>query len=214
MMKIAEARRAYATQLSVQRGQRAQLLKQKEKLEQEKTNRLSVTGETGGNGVSSDTGVSLELSDEYLQRFTELQERIDTLTDQIKKNEKSLDDVIEMEVGIANSEVAKQQGDAMEEAAEDMAKCLEIARRISRGDKVPAQDEKKLMDFNMEIYQIAKNMAVMNMNKKHKEWESLWEDEEEKQEYADPMETAANTEIDIAMPEEMDAAAQSQEFQE
>ena len=208
MMKIAEARRAYATQLSVQRGQRAQLLKQKEKLEQEKANRLSVSSETSGNGVS------LELSDEYLQRFTELQERIDTLTDQIKKNEKSLDDVIEMEVGIANSEVAKQQGDAMEEAAEDMAKCLEIARRISRGDKVPAQDEKKLMDFNMEIYQIAKNMAVMNMNKKHKEWESLWEDEEEKQEYADPMETAADTEMNIAMPEGMDATAQSQEFRE
>lgn len=208
MMKIAEARRAYATQLSAQRSQKAQLQKQKEKLEQEKTNRLSVSSETSGNGVS------LELSDEYLKRFTELQERIDTLTDQIKKNEKSLDDVIEMEVGIANSEVAKQQGDAMEEAAEDMAKCLEIARRISRGDKVPAQDEKKLMDFNMEIYQIAKNMAVMNMNKKHKEWESLWEDEEEKQEYADPMETAANTEIDIAMPEEMDAATQSQEISE
>ena len=208
MMKIAEARRAYATQLSVQRGQRAQLLKQKEKLEQEKANRLSVSSETSGNGVS------LELSDEYLQRFTELQERIDTLTDQIKKNEKSLDDVIEMEVGIANSEVAKQQGDAMEEDAEDMAKCLEIARRISRGDKVPAQDEKKLMDFNMEIYQIAKNMAVMNMNKKHKEWESLWEDEEEKQEYADPMETAADAEMNIAMPEGMDATAQSQEFRE
>lgn len=208
MMKIAEARRAYATQLSVQRGQRAQLLKQKEKLEQEKANRLSVSSETSGNGVS------LELSDEYLQRFTELQERIDTLTDQIKKNEKSLDDVIEMEVGLANSEVAKQQGDAMEEAAEDMAKCLEIARRISKGDKVPAQDEKKLMDFNMEIYQIAKNMAVMNMNKKHKEWESLWEDEEEKQEYADPMETAADAEMNIAMPEGMDATAQSQEFRE
>ena len=208
MMKIAEARRAYATQLSVQRGQRAQLLKQKEKLEQEKANRLSVSSETSGNGVS------LELSDEYLQRFTELQERIDTLTDQIKKNEKSLDDVIEMEVGLANSEVAKQQGDAMEEAAEDMAKCLEIARRISKGDKVPAQDEKKLMDFNMEIYQIAKNMAVMNMNKKHKEWESLWEDKEEKQEYADPMETAADAEMNIAMPEGMDATAQSQEFRE
>lgn len=208
MMKIAEARSAYATQLSVQRSQRAQLLKQKEKLEQEKTNRLSVAGET------NDTGVSLELSDEYLKRFAELQERIDTLTDQIKKNEKSLDDVIEMEVGIANSEVAKQQGDAMEEAAKDMAKCLEIARRISRGDKVPARDEQKLMEFNMEIYQMAKNMATMNMNKKHKEWESLWEDEEEKQEYADPMETAANTEIGIAMPEGMDAVEPSQEFQE
>ena len=208
MMKIAEARSAYATQLSVQRGQRAQLLKQKEKLEQEKTNRLGAGSETGGNGVS------LELSDEYLKRFTELQEQIDTLTDQIKKNEKSLDDVIEMEVGIANSEVAKQQGDAMEEAAEDMAKCLEIARRISRGDKVPARDEQKLMEFNMEIYQMAKNMATMNMNKKHKEWESLWDDEEEKQEYTDPMETAANTEIGIAMPEGMDAVEPSQEISE
>lgn len=208
MMKIAEARSAYATQLSVQRGQRAQLLKQKEKLEQEKTNRLGAGSETGGNGVS------LELSDEYLKRFTELQEQIDTLTDQIKKNEKSLDDVIEMEVGIANSEVAKQQGDAMEEAAKDMAKCLEIARRISRGDKVPARDEQKLMEFNMEIYQMAKNMATMNMNKKHKEWESLWDDEEEKQEYADPMETAADTEMNIAMPEGMDAAEPSQEISE
>lgn len=208
MMKIAEARSAYATQLSVQRGQRAQLLKQKEKLEQEKTNRLGAGSETGGNGVS------LELSDEYLKRFTELQEQIDTLTDQIKKNEKSLDDVIEMEVGIANSEVAKQQGDAMEEAAKDMAKCLEIARRISRGDKVPARDEQKLMEFNMEIYQMAKNMATMNMNKKHKEWESLWDDEEEKQEYADPMETAADTEMNIAMPEGMDVAEPSQEISE
>ena len=57
-------------------------------------------------------------------------------------------------------------------------------------------------------------MAVMNMNKKHKEWESLWEDEEEKQEYADPMETAADAEMNIAMPEGMDATAQSQEFRE
>lgn len=32
-------------------------------------------------------------------------------------------------------------------AFEDMAKIMEIARRISRGDKVPAKDEKKLMEF-------------------------------------------------------------------
>lgn len=213
-MKIAEARKAYAAQLSSQRSQRAQLLKQQEeykkKTEQGKTNRISAAGGTGAGetagvtGITNASGVTLELSDEYLKKYAQLQEQIDTLTAQIEKNEKGLDDVIQMEVGIANMEVAKQQGDAMEEAAEDMAKCLEIARRISRGDKVPAQDEKKLMDFNMEIYQLAKNMAVMNMNKKHKEWESLWEDEEEKQEYPDPMETAANTEIDIAMPEGTD----------
>lgn len=207
-MKIGEARKAYAAQLSVQRSQRTQLLKQQEeykkKLEQGKTSQVTANGTAGAANFSEVTNVSgatLELSDEYWKKYTELQEQIDTLTSQIEKNEKGLDDVISMEVGIANSIVAKQQGDAMKDAAEDMAKCLEIARRISRGDKVPVQDEKKLMDFNMEIYQIAKNMAVMNLNKKHKEWESLWEDEEEKQEYPDPMETADNTEMNIAMPE-------------
>lgn len=207
-MKIGEARKAYAAQLSVQRSQRTQLLKQQEeykkKLEQGKTSQVTANGTAGAANVSeviNVSGVTLELSDEYWKKYTELQEQIDTLTSQIEKNEKGVDDVINMEVGIANSIVAKQQGDAMKEAAEDMAKCLEIARRISRGDKVPAQDEKKLMEFNMEIYQIAKNMAVMNLNKKHKEWESLWEDEEEKQDYPDPMETADNTEMNIAMPE-------------
>lgn len=223
-MKIGEARKAYAAQLSVQRSQRTQLLKQQEeykkKLEQGKMNQVpanSMAGAGNGSGVANVsgatnvTGVTLELSDEYLKKYTELQEQIDLLTAQIEKNEKGLDDVINMEVGIANSEVAKQQGDAMEEAAADMAKCLEIARRISRGDKVPAQDEKKLMEFNMEIYQLAKNMAAMNMNRKHKEWKSLWEDEEEKKDYPDPMETADNTEINIAMPEGAGAAPEQSE---
>lgn len=220
-MKIGEARKAYAAQLSVQRSRRTQLLKQQEeykkKLEQGKTSQVtangtaSVSGVTNVSGVPNVSGVTLELSDEYWKKYTELQEQIDTLTAQIEKNEKGLEDVISMEVGIANSEVAKQQGDAMQEAAEDMAKCLEIARRISRGDKVPAQDEKKLMEFNMEIYQIAKNMAVMNLNKKHKEWESLWEDEEEKQDYPDPMETADNTEMNIAMPEGAEVSPEQSE---
>lgn len=212
-MKIGEARKAYATQLSVQRSQRAQLLKQQEeykkKLEQGTTN--GTAGATGVSGTINVSGVTLELSDEYWKKYTELQKQIDTLTAQIEKNEKGLDDVINMEVGIANSIVAKQQGDAMQEEAEDMAKCLEIARRISRGDKVPAQDEKKLMEFNMEIYQIAKNMAVMNMNKEHKEWKSLWEDEEEKQDYPDPMETADNTEMNIAMPEGAEVSPEQSE---
>lgn len=224
-MKIGEARKAYATQLSVQRSQRAQLLKQQEeykkKLEQGTTNgtagatgvsgTINVGGVTNVSGVTNVNGVTLELSDEYWKKYTELQKQIDTLTAQIEKNEKGLDDVINMEVGIANSIVAKQQGDAMQEEAEDMAKCLEIARRISRGDKVPAQDEKKLMEFNMEIYQIAKNMAVMNMNKEHKEWKSLWEDEEEKQDYPDPMETADNTEMNIAMPEGAEVSPEQSE---
>lgn len=94
----------------------------------------------------------------------------------------------------------------MKEYGEEMAKCLEIARRISRGDKVPAQDEKKLMEFNMDIYKMAKNMAAINMNRKHEEWDSLWGEEEEK-EYEDPREVSENAEANVELPEGMEAMA-------
>lgn len=196
-MKIGEAQKAYREQLGILRGQKIDYVKQREE------NRKKMEE---AQKKSLEQGVTFELSDAYLQREKELQEKIDELSGQIKNNEKTLDDLIEQEVGIFNSVVAEQQGDAMKEYGEEMAKCLEIARRISRGDRVPAQDEKKLMDFNMEIYQMAKEMAAMNMDKKHKEWDSLWGDEEEK-EYEDPFEASQNAETNVEMPEGMEAAA-------
>ena len=155
---------------------------------------------------SEEEGVTFEFSEAYLEREKELQEKIDELSGLIKKDEKTLDDLIDQEVGIFNSIASKQQADTMKEYGEEMAKCLEIARRISRGDRVPAQDEKKLMDFNMDIYKMAKEMAAINMEKEHKEWDSLWGDEEEK-EYEDPREASENAETDVGMPEGMEAAA-------
>ncbi len=155
---------------------------------------------------SEEQGVTFELSEAYLEREKELQEKIDELSGQIKKDEKTLDDLIEQEVGIFNSVASKQQADAMKEYGEEMAKCLEIARRISRGDHVPAQDEKKLMDFNMDIYKMAKEMAAMNMEGEHEEWDSLWGEEEEK-EYDDPREVSENAETNVEMPEGMETAA-------
>lgn len=195
-MKIGEAQKAYRQQLSLLRGQKSDFVKQREE------NRKKMEE---ARKKSMEQGVTFELSEAYLQREKELQEKIDELSGQIKNNEKTLDDLIEEEVGIFNSVVAEQQGDAMQKYAEEMAKCLEIARRLSRGDRVPAQDEKKLMDFNMEIYQMAKEMAAMNMDKKHKEWDSLWGDEEEK-EYEDPFEASQNAETGVGMPEGMEAA--------
>lgn len=196
-MKIGEAQKAYRQQLSLLRGQKSDFVKQREE------NRKKMEE---AQKKSEEQGVTFELSEAYLQREKELQEKIDELSGQIKNSEKTLDDLIEQEVGIFNSIAAEQQGDAMKEYGEEMAKCLEIARRISRGDRVPAQDEKKLMDFNMEIYQMAKEMAAMNMDKKHEEWDSLWGDEEEK-EYEDPFEASQNAETSVGMPEGMEAAA-------
>lgn len=193
-MKIGEAQKAYRQQLSLLRGQRKDYVNRQE----ENRKKMEKAQEK-----SEQLGVKFELSEEYLAREKELQGQIDALSGQIKKNEKVLEDLANQEMGIFNSVVAKQQGEAMEEYGEEMAKCLEIARRISRGDKVPAQDEKKLMEFNMEIYQMAKNMAAINMNKKHKEWDSLWGEEEEK-EYEDPREVSENAEANVELPEGME----------
>ncbi len=193
-MKIGEAQKAYRQQLNLLRGQKRDFVNQREenrkKMEEAKKK-------------SEEQGVTFEFSEAYLEREKELQENIDELSGQIKKDEKTLDDLINQEVGIFNSIVSEQQADAMKEYGEEMAKCLEIARRISRGDHVPAQDEKKLMDFNMDIYKMAKEMAAVNMDKDAKEWESLWGEEEEK-EYEDPFEASQNAETNVEMPEGME----------
>lgn len=195
-MKIKEARQAYTAQLEVLRNRQRKLLKAKE--ENDAQFKYSSRGEAWNGG----SGVVIELSEEYRRRAQELQEQIDKVKEQIEEHVKLRDQVIELEAGIANGEVAKQQGEAMQEYGEEVAKCLEIARRIANGDKVPSSDEKKLMDFNMEVYMAAKNMAVMNADKKHKEYESLWDEEEdEKNDGADSHETAAETEICVEIPD-------------
>ena len=76
-------------------------------------------------------------------------------------------------------EAGREAADAAGKAAADQSKILEIARRISRGDKVPPKDEKKLMEYDFKLYQMAKMSAMLNERKKHKEHKSLFEDEEE-----------------------------------
>ena len=62
---------------------------------------------------------------------------------------------------------------------EDLIKLIEIANRISKGDKVPLSDEKKLLEKEPDMYLSAKMAAEMNRDKKHKNHKALFEDEEE-----------------------------------
>jgi tRNA G46 methylase TrmB len=98
-------------------------------------------------------------------------------------------------------EVAKQQGEAMEEYAIDMGKIMEVARRLMKGGIVPATDEKKLMEYSMELYQAAKNIGAMAKEKEKEEYDSLWEEKVDKEVAEDPMEVADNAEIFAEGPE-------------
>ena len=112
--------------------------------------------------------------------------------------------LMEQWAATANMVSSEQQGDAMEEYVEDLGKIMEVARRLMKGGIVPAADEKKLMEYSMEMYQAAKNIGAMAKEKE--EYDSLWEDEEEKKEYDDPGEVADNTETFAAGPEIVDVA--------
>lgn len=76
-------------------------------------------------------------------------------------------------------ENAKEAAESQGEGFGDLAKALEIARRILNGDIVPAQDEKFLMEFNSEMYMRVKSMAELKEDPE--KYDSLLEDEEEEQ---------------------------------
>ena len=77
--------------------------------------------------------------------------------------------------------VSEQQGDALKGQMEMQARALEIARRISKGGRVPLQDEQLLMEYSDELYKMAKQAAMMA--KEHEEYETLLKEEGEPKEY-------------------------------
>ena len=186
-MKVGEAQKLYRAQRAAIIDRRRKLVKKKEELDK----KIKTTFDSEKREVYTNEAATLELSIGALnEKFDENQEVLDRLTQQY--------------AAVFNAEVSKQQKDAMEDAAVEMGKIMEVARRIGKGARVPANDEKKVMDYSMELYMAAKNLAMINkMNKKKKEeYDSLWGDEEEKKEY-DPEGKAENAETSVEAPEDL-----------
>jgi len=186
-MKAGDARKVYSAQIQTLRDQRSDLLKRKKELEQKSNNTPD------GKAIFAEEAATLELS-------------LERVTRKYEENRKYMENVMEAYMAGFSAEAARQQSDAMEEYAEDLAKIVEVARRIADGGVVPPQDEKKLMEYSMEMYMAAKNMAVLNELKEKEEYESLWEEEEEPEEY-DPEGAGNNTEVSGEAPELIDPEA-------
>lgn len=182
-MRLIEAQQAYRAQRQELIDQRRELLKRQKALER----KMNVT--VNGKELFAEEAATLELS-------------INANREKFDENLEVLDRLAEQECAVWNAEVCRQQTDVMSDAAMDMAKIMEVARRISTGGRVPASDERKLMDYSMELYMSAKNLAMLKeMEKKRKEYDSLWEDEDGEQTEYDPRGKAENSEVDIALPE-------------
>lgn len=173
-MIIKEARQTYGAQIRSYHEQQIALQKQKKELER----KMNTTPD--GKNVYANEAAVLELTIQAVdEKQNEYRDYMEKLTEQW--------------AAVANMEVAKQQGEAMEEYAIDMGKIMEVARRLMKGAIVPATDEKKLMEYSMELYQAAKNIGALVRQKEKEEYESLWDEKEAPEEVADPMEVADNT---------------------
>jgi len=184
-MKISEARQLYGSQIKAYQEQKNALSKQKQELEK-KMNAVE-----DGKNIYANEAAILELTIEAVDK---------------KQNEYRdyMGKLSEQWAATANLVSAKQQGEAMEDYVEDLGKIMEVARRIMKGGIVPASDERKLMEYSMEMYQAAKNMGALA--KEREEYDSLWDDKEEKVEYGNPVEIADAAEVFSEGPDIVDVA--------
>lgn len=184
-MKIGEARETYGYQIKNYNTKQRELYQQKQELD------AKIKTTENGAVVYQNEAAVLEL-------------QYNAVNEKRQEYQDYMDKLAEQWAATANMISSDQQGDAMAEAVKDQGKIMEVARRIMHGDRVPAKDEKKLMEFDWKLYSMAKNAAAMlELQKKKKEHKSLWDDEE-KQELKDPMEEADNTEAFASGPEVVD----------
>ena len=186
-MKIGEAKGIYRGQISAYQEQKKLLAQRKQEIEEK------MKYSTAEKELFAKEAATLELTINALD----------------KKQKEYQDYVSQLEmqrIGHANALIAKQQNEAMEEYNQDLMKVMEVARRLMKGGIVPPTDEKKLMEYSMELYQAAKNIGSLAKQREKEEYESLWKEEEEKTTPEDPMEAADNKEASSSGPAIVDVA--------
>ena len=153
-MKVGEARGIYSSVLKSYNQQKFKLSKQRNELKE----RMESTPD--GKTLYADEAATLDLQyNAVAEKQDEYQDYVDQLMEQWESK--------------FNSVAAKQQDEAAKDYSEEMGKIMTVARRIMHGDIVPAQDEKKLMEFDKDLYMMAKNAGMMARLEKRKKYKSL-----------------------------------------
>lgn len=187
-LKIGEAQQIYRAQVKAYQDQKVSVSKQL----QDARKKMEVSVSKEDKERYSSEAATLELTlDKLDEKQSEYQEYLSKLADQY--------------CAYWNATVAEQQADAAKEYGVEMGKILEVARRIMKGAIVPAADERKLMEFDKDLYQAAKSIGAMVRRQKKEKYDSLWGDEEKK-EYDDPREVAENATAGSQGPEIVDVA--------
>lgn len=184
-MQIKEARGIYQSQIKSYSKTALELRQKKKELEEK------IKETPNGKVVYENEAVSLELS------LNAVEKKQNEYRDYM---EKLMDKWTNVEMLVST----EQQTDSMKKAAEEQMKILEVARRLMKGAKVPQADEMKLMKFDSGLYQVAKSIGAMVQKEKQEKYDSLWDEEEDK-ETQDPNEVADSAEAPVGAPDTVSA---------
>lgn len=182
-MTVGEARKTYSVQLRNYNVQKYKLAKQKNELADK------IKSTDNGAAIYAGEAATLELTyNAVAQKQEEYQNYMDQLMEQWNMKHDAV--------------ATKENVEAEKEGFEDLRKIMEVVRRMTKGDNVPQSDEKKVMEYDKDMYQMAKSaQMIARMRRKDREdHDSLWEDEEERQR-EDPTESADGQEAFMDGPE-------------
>lgn len=147
------------------------------------------------------TRASITNNSDHRKEVDSLQLSLDKIDKEYADNKSVIEDLSLQYSAAWNLEVARQQADPESGMAATLGKIMATVVRMSSGDKVPASDEKKLMEYNSEMYaRVKQTQATMAaMKERQREYDSVWEDEERKQ--PNPMDVADNTIASGVLPD-------------
>lgn len=182
-MTVGEVRKTYSVQLKSYNIQKNNLAQQRAALNEK------IKKTENGSVVYANEAATLELTyNAVAKKQNEYQNYMEQLMEQWETK--------------FNEVATRENAEAEKEGFEELSKIMEVVRRMAKGDNVPQGDEKKVMEYDKDMYQMAKSaQMVAKMRKKDREdHDSLWGDEEER-EREDPMEAADGQEAFAAGPE-------------
>lgn len=142
-------------------------------------------------GVIEHEGVKITISDEARTALEEMREKY-------QKQQEALNTLAAAE---NDAKWAKQTADAMDYEFKNRAAAIEIARRIAKGGKVPASDEQKLLEMDPDMYQMAKQQALMARH--HKKYKDSMFDKIEKPENDNTPAEPNQVEMVLEVPNEV-----------
>lgn len=102
-----------------------------------------------------------------------------TISKEAKKKQEEQRKQTELDMLMTNMENERKRMEEAEEGSNELGKIMKIFRRIARGDKVPPKDESKLLEYSSELYQAAKNAAMLAKNDEPKRYKSVFDEDDE-----------------------------------